>query len=308
MSASRRVNTVAAAVLVLAFAGSAVTIHAIDGQRRPPKFQDVLYIRSPKALRVMSLGYTGLLADLYWTRAVQYFGYQHFHYSTDLHLLAPLLEIATQLDPKLFPAYQFGSNFLAPQPPDGAGEPHRAIALAEFGIRNNPDNWKLYYGLGFTYYLELKDYAKAAEAFRRGAEIPGAHPFVRILAARMAQHAGEFETSRILWTTTYETTQDKDIRRNAVDHLRALRVDEEVAELEKVVNLYREQMGIFPHDFDDLVGMGMLGSIPVDPTGKPYKITRDGRVEVSDPDSILYITKGLPPGHESPQPKPEPQK
>jgi len=308
MSASRRVNTVAAAVLVLALAGSAATIHAIDGQRRPTKSQEVLYIRSPKALRVMSLGYTGLLADLYWTRAVQYFGYQHFHYSTDLHLLAPLLEIATQLDPKLFPAYQFGSHFLAPQPPDGAGEPERAIALAEFGIRNNPNNWKLYYGMGFTYYLELKDYAKAAEAFRAGAEIPGAHPFLRILAARMAQHAGEFETSRILWTTTYETTQDKDIRRNAVDHLRALGVDEEVAELEKVANLYREQMGIFPHDFDDLVGMGMLGGVPADPTGKPYKITRDGRVEVSDPDSILYITKGLPPGHESPQPKPEPRK
>jgi hypothetical protein len=112
-------------VLVLALAGSAATIHAIDGQRKPERFKEVLYIRSPKALRIMSLGYTGLLADFYWTRAVQYFGYQHFHYSTDLHLLGPLLEIATQLDPKLLPAYEFGSNFLAPQPPNGAAEPER---------------------------------------------------------------------------------------------------------------------------------------------------------------------------------------
>jgi len=308
VTATQRVNVVASAILVLALAGSAATMRAIDHQRRPVAFKEVLYIRSPKALRIMSMGYTGLLADLYWTRAVQYFGYQHFHNSDDLHLLGPLLEIATHLDPKLFPAYQFGSNFLAPLPPNGAGDPDRAIALAEFGIRNNPNNWKLYYGLGFTYYLELKDYAKAAEAFRRGAEVPGAHPFVRILAARMSQHAGEFETSRILWTTTYQTSQDKDIQRNAVDHLKAIRVDEEVTELEKVVDRYREQMGILPHDISDVWGAGLLAGIPVDPTGKPYKVMPDGRVEVSDPDSLLYITKGLPPGHQSPLPKPVSQK
>jgi tetratricopeptide (TPR) repeat protein len=308
MNSSRRVNAVASALLILALAGTVGMLHAVDRQRRTTRFQEVLYIRSPKALKVMSLGYTGLLADLYWTRAVQYFGYEQFKQSGDLHLLAPLLEIATQLDPKLFPAYEFGSNFLAPRPPNGAGEPERAIALAEYGIRNNPNNWKLHYGLGFTYYLELKDYAKAADAFRRGADVPGAHPFLRILAARMAQHAGEFETSRILWTTTYETSQDKDIQRNAVDHLRALRVDEDVTQLEKVADLYREQMGLLPHDIGDLVGAGLIGGAPLDPTGKPYKVMPDGRVEVSDPDSLLYITRGLPPGHESPQPKPEPQK
>ena len=67
--------------------------------------------------------------------------------------------------------------------------------LAEFGIKNNPNNWKLYYGLGFIYYTELQDYAKAGEAFSRGTQVPGAHPFLRILAARMAQNAGDFETA-----------------------------------------------------------------------------------------------------------------
>lgn len=209
MTASRRASVVASTVLFLSLTGTVVTLYAIDHLRRGAKHQEVLYIRSPKALRRMSLGYTGLVADLYWTRAVQYFGYQHHEHSGDYHLLAPLLEMATQLDPKLLPAYQFGSNFLAPEPPHGAGQPDRAIALDEYGIRNNPDNWKLYYDLGFIYYTEVKDYAKAAEAFERGTRVPKAHPFLRILAARMAQHAGEFETARMLWTTTYQTTEDK---------------------------------------------------------------------------------------------------
>jgi tetratricopeptide (TPR) repeat protein len=308
MNASRRVQVVASMVLVLALFGNVWTLRTLDQWRRGANFQDVLYIRSPKALKQMSLGYTGLMADLYWTRAVQYFGYQHHQHSRDFHLLAPLLQIATQLDPKLLPAYQFGNNFLAPLPPNGAGEPEQAIKLAEFGIQNNPDSWKLYYGLGFIYYTEMKDYSKAAEAFARGAQVPGAHPFLRILAARMAQHAGEFETARMLWTTTYQTSQDKDIQRNAVDHLRALRVDEDVTQLEKLVSLYRERMGLMPQDMNDLVRAGMIAGVPVDPNGHAYKLMFDGRVEVQDPDSILYITKGTPPGYQPPQPKKDPPK
>jgi tetratricopeptide (TPR) repeat protein len=298
----------ASAVLLLALLGIVGTLQAIDHLRRGASYQDVLYIRSPQALKRMSLGYTGLFADLYWTRAVQYFGYQHHQHSKDFSLLAPLLQIATHLDPKLLPAYQFGSNFLAPRPPNGAGQPEEAIALAEYGIRNNPDSWKLYYGLGFIYYTEMKDYSKAAEAFSRGAQIPGAHPFLRILGARMAQHAGEFETARMLWTTTYQTSQDEAIQLNAVDHLRALRVDEDVTQLEKLVDIYRARVGRTPGSISDLVRTGLIGSSPVDPTGQPYKITSDGRVEVRNPDSILYITKGTPPNYQPPQPQADQRK
>ena len=77
--------------------------------------EEVLYISSPKALKKMSLGYDGLLADIYWTRAVQYFGSKHHDGSHNFDLLAPLLEITTTLDPHLLVAYEYGANFLAPQ-------------------------------------------------------------------------------------------------------------------------------------------------------------------------------------------------
>ena len=240
------------------------------------------------------MGYTGLLADIYWTRAVQYFGYQHHIQSNDFHLLAPLLEIATQLDPKLFPAYQFGSNFLSPKPPNGAGEPQKALELAKFGVEQNPDQWRLYYNLGFLYYTEFKDYAGAADAFARGAKLPVTNDFMPILAARMAQHAGEFDTARMLWFTTYQSTKDEQIRRNATDHLRALGVDEEVTQLENLVQRYRQQIGHVPRNISDLESAGMIRGTPTDPAGHSYKITSDGRVEVQDPGSIPYITKGLP--------------
>ncbi len=74
MSATRRVNLVAAAVLLLSMAGGMATLYAIDHMGRGSVAQEALYLRSAKVLRRLSLGYTGLLADIYWTRAVQYFG------------------------------------------------------------------------------------------------------------------------------------------------------------------------------------------------------------------------------------------
>src|SRR6202158_4519119 len=238
MSATRRVNLVASGVLLFSMAGGMATLHAIDHMRRGSIAQEALYVRSSKVLRRLSLGYTGLLADIYWTRAVQYFGEQHYSGSGDFRLLAPLLEVTTELDPRMLPAYQFGANFLAPNPPNGAGLPGAALSLMKYGIEHNPDQWRFYYNLGFLYYTEFKDYARAADAFAQGAKLPVTNEFMAILAARMAQHAGEFDTARMLWATTYQSTKEPRIRQNAVEPLLALQVDEDVTRLEQVVEKY----------------------------------------------------------------------
>jgi len=300
MSTRRRVNRIAVAVLVVSMVSCIVTLTALDRARQRATLQDVLYISSPKMLKRMSLGYTGLLANIYWTRAVQYFGNRHHQGTKDYALLAPLLKITTGLDPKLIVAYRFGANFLAPQPPDGAGVPDQAIALLEYGIRSNPDNWKLYYELGFVYYLELKDYGKAAEAFDRGSKVPNAHPFLRVMAAQASQHAGEIQTSRMLWQMTYNSTKDDMIRENAIDHLRALRVDEEVMQLQKIVAVYRQRMGRQPLHFRELVAAGYLNQIPLDPDGTPYRLIPDGKVELGNPDDFPFVEQGLPPGYQPP--------
>ena len=304
MNRARRVNLVAGAVLLLSLAGGIVTLYAIDRVPVRSISQEALYLRSTRILRRMSLGYTGLLADIYWTRAVQYFGSQHHSGSGDFRLLPPLLQVTTELDPHMLPPYEFGANFLAQKQPYGAGLPGEALALLKYGVENNPDKWRLYYNLGFLYFTEFKDYAKAADAFSRGAQLPVTNKFMPVLAARMAQHAGEFDTARVLWYTAYQSSNEPEIRQNAVDHLLALQVDEEVTRLEEVVARYRQQAGHAPSSMGDLERAGLIHGAPQDPNGKPYKLMPDGRIEVQDPESIPYITKGLPPGMAPPKPKP----
>ncbi|HEX8818261.1 MAG TPA: tetratricopeptide repeat protein [Terriglobales bacterium] len=304
MKPSSRITVIASGMLVVCLAASVVTLRKIDTIRKGATLEEVLYITSPKVLKRLSLGYNGLLADIYWTRAVQYFG-RNFHDETGKYtLLAPLLEITTALDPQLIVAYEYGANFLAPAVPGGAGMPEQAIELTEYGIRNNPDNWRLYYDLGFIYYQDLKDYKKAAEAFERGSEVPGAHPWLKLLAALMAEHAGDIQTSRLLWTATYENSADKNIRANAAAHLRALQVDQDVPALEELASKYHERTGHWPGSFRELAEAGMIPGMPVDPLGKPYKLMADGRVVVGDPDDLPFIQKGIPEGYKPP-PKPK---
>jgi len=304
MKSSRKVTAAASVLLLLSLAGSILLLRRLDQVRTHATLEEVLYFNSPKLVKRLSLGYDGLLADIYWTRAVQYFGNRYGTQGADYKLLAPLLEITTALDPKLIVAYQFAANFLGPKPPNGAGDPDKAIALVEYGIRNNPDNWKLYYELGFIYYyMQPKDYAHAAEAFERGTKVPNTNIFLRVLAAQMAQHAGEIQTSRMLWQAAYETTQDDQIRKNAVAHLRALKVDEDITELDKLVAAYRERTGVLPSSFSALIGAGMLRGVPADPDGSPYKLLPDGRIELRNPDDFPFVEKGLPPGYTPGPPK-----
>ena len=297
LTSQSRASLVLTVVLLMLFGGAVVCLHRLELMRADVRHEDALYIPSAKVLKRMSLGYSGLMADLYWTRAVQYFGWKHKRREMEYPLLYPLLDITTELDPNLTVAYRFGAPFLAQKPPNGAGEPDKAVELIERGIQRNPDDWHLYYDLGFLHSMERHDYVAASAAFERGSQVPGAHPFLKVLAASMAQHGGDIETARMLWSTTLNTTDDKSLKQNAEQHLRALDVDEIVPKLEEIVRIYRDKTGIQPTSFGQLVAAGYLRRVPLDPIGLPYKIRPDGRVEVQDPDELPFIQKGLPPDY-----------
>jgi tetratricopeptide (TPR) repeat protein len=302
------VTLVASLTLIFSMAGSAALLHWLDDEHPQTTVESVLYISSPKLLKRLSLGYDGLLADIYWTRVVQYFGGIRSRGGGTYELLWPLLNITTQLDPHLVPAYEFGGTFLCAKPPDGAGDPEHAIELVRYGITQNPNDWHLYYDLAFIYYDE-KDYRHAAEAFLRGSQLPDAHPFLKVMAGQMAEHGGDLATARMMWSATYQTTHDNLIRANAAAHLRAIQADEDVSNLEELARLYRQRTGHFPESFSQMVSAGLLRGTPADPLGRPYRLEAGGRVVVSDPADLPFLEKGLPEGYiPAPLPKLAPVK
>ena len=291
-----RTTVVALLVLALALGGTVLASHALDGMHDQLALQEVLYLPSAKTVKAISLGYTGLMADIYWTRVVQYYGRRHMADSQTYKLLPPLLDITTTLDPHLDIAYQFGAFFLSQQPPQGAGSPDQGIELVRKGIANNPTHWRLNYDLGFIYWMEKKDFKSAAETFAAGAKVPGAQPWMATMAATMAQGGDDLAMARTLWNEILKDTKDPTIRSNAVQRLASIDSDEAVILLQKRVDVYKERTGQKPGSMRDLVAAGLLRGIPTDPAGNPYEIDSYGDVVVKDQKKLPFITKGLPHG------------
>jgi hypothetical protein len=243
-----------------------------QGQR-----EELMFLPSESRFSRVSGGYAGLLADIYWTRAVQYYGRHRLAHAKQFALLGTLLDITTTLDPHLLIAYRYGSLFLAGRPPEGAGDPKRAIYLLERGIVANPEYWRLWEDLGFIYYWDMKDYAHAARAFKTGSERPGALPWMRVLAASVAAQGGEVQTSRILWEEIARTAGNDHIRHSTDIHLAALDAQEVLKRLDSLVVLYKQKERHEVRTMQDLVAAGYLRGIPLDPSGEPYIVGTNGR-------------------------------
>ncbi len=277
-----RIQTVCGLIVLGAFAALWPLQRAIDrGLKRLPATQTTLYFTSGHVLRRWAIGYNGLLADLYWTRAVQYYGRRRLAGAKHYPLLGDLLRTATDLDPHLLIAYRFGAIFLSEKSPHGAGEPQAALQLIRRGIVANPGYWRLWEDLGFTYYWDLKDYPMAAHAFETGSRQPGAYVWMKTMAAAVAAKGGEINTSRLLWAEIYQTAQTRDVRASALAHLTALDAEQQILTLTRLVQRYRRATGHLPSSFSDMVSAGYLRKIPLDPTGAPYVFSADGRVRLA---------------------------
>ncbi len=269
-------------VLPAGFTGIWRLQHSIDTERASlNQERDDVLLRSGKLVKLMSLEYAPLLADIYWTRAVQYYGNKHMRGQANLELLWPLLDITTTLDPNLLISYRFGAMFLSQAAPTGAGRPDLAVQLIQRGIQANPDYWRLYEDLGFVYYFDLKDYPKASEAFLEGSKKPNAQLWMRVMAAKVSAEGESFETSAFLWRDIYESTADPSVKKNALLNLRLVKAKEECKNLDALADAYAKRFGHRPARMSEMVRAGLLRGIPGDPLGYAYVFGEDGKAELN---------------------------
>jgi hypothetical protein len=250
--------------------------------------KEELLLRSGALLKKLSLGYESLLADIYWTRVVQYYGVRARKPGATYESLWPLLDITTTLDPKLLIAYRFGAVFLSEQPPTGPGEADLAVQLVKRGIAENPDEWRLYQDLGFLYSIHLKDYKKAAEAYLEGSKNPNAQVWMKVMAARVAETGNQLETSRLIWTGVYSSTKDELIRHTALQHIHSLEAALGLERLNESSEDYWRKFGRFPASMQELRDAGLVGGTLQDPAGYPYVMGPNG-VPQLDPKSPIVL-------------------
>ena len=281
----------AAALLVACFAAS-VGVQVARDRVAPRSTIDasILYVQSPAAMRRIVLGYDALAADIYWIRAIQHFGGTRRLEDASArtyHLLAPLLDLTTGLDPLFNIAYRFGAIFLSEPPPGGPGKPELAIRLLERGLEARPDNWRYMQDIGFVHYWWRRDYRAAAEWFNRGADVPGAPWWLRSVAATTLAQGGDRRASRQLWQTLAESADNDWVRRDAARRLQQLDALDARELLQRVVRQFIDAGGQKPYSWEALVRARRLRAVPRDPSGTVFYLGPwSGDVDVADESSL----------------------
>jgi len=252
--------------------------------------------QSPETMKRFALSYAGLAADIYWIRAIQYFGGERR--STDPNknygLLYPLLNIATSLDPRFNIAYRFGAIFLSEAPPRGPGRPDQAIALLQKGIAVMPDKWEYYQDLGYVHYWSRQDYNAAAEWFRKGSEVPGAPWFLKPLAAHTLAAGGDRRTARLLYSALAESRENDFMQKDAHRRLRQLDAMDAMDELTARVAAYKKGGGQAPFTWTGLVAAHQLRGVPLDPDGFAYELgPYTGEVHLDPKSTLLPLPSEL---------------
>ena len=283
----------AAGLAVAALGGAIVAQSARDRwyPRAEAERTDVLYVRSPAAMKRLAFGFQALAADVYWIRAIQHYGGDRLDNRSEdaprrFELLYPLIDIATSLDPYFNIAYRFGAIFLGEPYPGGPGRPDQAVALLRKGIAAMPQKWQYYHDLAFVYYWRLHDFKAAGEWFQRAAEQPDAPAWLPSVAASVVTRSADRTTARFMWRQLLKSEQPW-IRNTAERSLLQIQALDQIDQLRATVILLGPGME-GRYGWSRLVARGVLLGAPVDPAGTPYEIDpATGRVSVS-PQSPLF--------------------
>jgi hypothetical protein len=291
---------VATAALAAVLLAAGVQLQAARERVYPPSAaqEASLYMRSGETLRRFAGAYAALTADVYWIRAIQYYGTskQRFDHLAAMGaagppsgenrypLLYPLLDITTTLDPRFNIAYRFGSVYLGEAYPRGAGRPDLAIALLEKGLRAMPDKWQYMEDIGFVHYWFRHDFQAAGDWFNKASDVPGAPWWLRSLAATTKAQGGDRRSSRAMWEAILQTAEIDWLRKDAERRLLQLQALDTIDALQRAADDYARRTGQTP-DWQALVRARVLRGYPVDPTGTPFELT-NGRVQLSKSSSL----------------------
>ena len=216
-------------------------------------------------IKMVDLGLHSAASSLMWIYTIQ----QAADYPEEL---PKLIQNVNKLDPRFSYPYAFGALILP-----AFGMSNQAIELAKQGIKSADPDWRIPYYLATTYHIFLKDRKNAAIYFDMASKTLNAPENIKIVASRYGTSKNAREQTKTIWESIYENSNDELVKESARAHL----IQIEILELlEKGVSIYKQKIGKYPENINDLVTAKVLKAIPPSPFGLEFYLDTGGRILV----------------------------
>jgi hypothetical protein len=274
-NAARSCNVIQVSALLSFFVTASVLLNTIEDQRPPEnRAAELAYLPKGSFLRVASLGYQSVVADLLWIKVVQHLGNRNETAAGYLWAYHAV-DVLTDLDPKFVYAYLATGTVLGVY----SSQIQESIRILQKGMQYNPDVWQLPYVAGYDYFYELCDAKNGAKYLTRASMIPGAPSYLPKLAARMSVDAGEAEPALEFLSRFIQQTGDEQLRSALIERRKEVQVEVDIQFLQEAVGRYQMRFGKLPRTLHDLVREGIVSHIPEEPLGGKYELrAADGMI------------------------------
>jgi hypothetical protein len=241
---------------------------------------DVGPLPDGKALRVLSLGFDRLVADLFWLRTVYYIGDDR-SFRAGYPAAERLAMLVTDIDPEFRTVYVLMSGALSGL----ARDPEAATRLLEKGVAH-VEYWKLHFLLGFNYFIERLDFPAAARQMQIAAGMEGSPVYLPLLASRLYAQGGDPETAIAFIRARLAEEQHEDTRKALEKRYWDLWITRDLRQIDRAIAQYRAGQGAEPTAIEQLVTAGLLERSPADPKGGAYRIVEGHATTELDFDTL----------------------
>lgn len=242
---------------------------------------DIRYNIIPSQLvKITSLEFDGLVADMVYLKTIVFFGStlsgtnRRKATEAEFRWIDGMLTLTTDVDPYFLDPYLFANSALTWE----AGKVREANLLLEKGVRFRTWDYWLPFYLGFNYFYFLGDNDRASKYLIEASGKPGASPFYGHLGARLAYNSNNVDNAVIFMENIVKNIQDKTMKRDYELRLQALK---SIQYLQYAVSEFKAATGRLPHDFFELLSLGYIKQIPLDPYGGTFYLDSKGFVKTT---------------------------
>jgi len=268
-------------LIALPFAG-AIGAHQFQVRTDPDRWAQTedlrpIFVPSPQATKVSSMGFDMVVADLFWIRTVLLFVDFLAEESEDgAAWTRTVLKTVVELDPKWRTPFFYGGSMLRLLNDIEGSDEIFSEAVEAF-----PEDPYFPFSLAMNAYMYHNDLDRAVGHLQHAAALPRAPRWYRNAAAEFISRRGQRKAA-LLYLKEQLNNANSDRERALVDAKYKSLLYEQVSEaVESIQADVEERLGV-PIDHID-----QMGPLPPDPLGGEWFVAEDGVVRSSVQDPVV---------------------